>query len=101
MRSTSPYSGRMRENADQNNSKCGQFSRSEKCFPEKKSPLFGTPSYSSTEQKAADLVTFTEEILNGQLYFLCSAQKYFCGMTLYCNRDTDYIGSYDMSGDNK
>ena len=66
-----------------------------------KSPLFGAPSYSSTEQKAADLVTFTEEILNGQLYFLCSAQKYFCGMTLYCNRDTDYIGSYDMSGDNK
>ena len=33
--------------------------------------------------------------------FLCSAQKYFCGMTLYYNRDTDYVGSYDMSGDNK
>ena len=26
-------------------------------------------------QEAADLVTFTEEILNGKLHFLCSASK--------------------------
>ena len=26
-------------------------------------------------KKIADLVTFTEEILNGQLHFLCSARR--------------------------
>ena len=26
-------------------------------------------------QETADLVTFTEEIINGKLYFLCNAQS--------------------------
>ena len=38
----------------------------------------------------ADLVTFTEEILNGKLYFLCSARvslKYFVnGCSNYCEK---------------
>ena len=29
---------------------------------------------SRNPQETADLVTFTEEILNGKLHFLCSAQ---------------------------
>ena len=29
-------------------------------------------------QETADLVTFTEEILNGKLHFLCSATDVFC-----------------------
>ena len=33
-------------------------------------------------QFAADLVTFTEEILNGKLHFLCSAMPCFQIMTL-------------------
>ena len=52
-------------------------------------------------QKTVDLVAFTEEILNGKLHFLCSAQKYFCGVALYYNRYTEYRSSYDMSGDNE
>ena len=28
-------------------------------------------------QETADLVTFTEEILNGKLHFLCSAIKFY------------------------
>ena len=30
---------------------------------------------SPNPQETADLVTFTEDIPNGQLYFLCSARK--------------------------
>ena len=33
------------------------------------------------QQFPADLVTFTEKILNGKLHFLCSASG-FCGLTL-------------------
>ena len=29
-------------------------------------------AFSNTAQQTADLVTFTEEILNGKLHFLCS-----------------------------
>ena len=29
-------------------------------------------------QETADLVTFTEEILNGKLHFLCSVRKIRC-----------------------
>ena len=32
--------------------------------------------------ETADLVTFTEEVLNGKLHFLCSV-RYTCG----CNND--------------
>ena len=32
--------------------------------------------FSKFLQKTADLVTFTEEILNGKLHFLCSAFSY-------------------------
>ena len=30
-------------------------------------------------QETADLVTFSEEVLNGNLYFLCSVRKYQVG----------------------
>ena len=31
----------------------------------------GTNSFSDNDSETADLVTFTEEILNGKLHFLC------------------------------
>ena len=36
-------------------------------------------------QETADLVTFTEEILNGKLHFLCSDLTKFGTMVLYLN----------------
>ena len=37
---------------------------------------------SPNPQKAADLVTFIEEILNGKFHFLCSAMEVTQGMNL-------------------
>ena len=39
-------------------------------------------------QKSADLVTFTEDILNGKLQFLCAVQEY--GFSLILHRDIIY-----------
>ena len=36
-------------------------------------------------QKTADLVTFTEEVLNGKLYFLCSVNSDISGITNITN----------------
>ena len=38
-------------------------------------------------QETVDLVTFTEEIVNGKLYFLCS------GMIIYAKYERDWIWS--------
>ena len=43
------------------------------CFAKKKKKLHCTRKL----QESADLVTFTEEILNGKLHFLCNGQCYF------------------------
>ena len=32
--------------------------------------------FSKCDQETADLVTFTEEILNGELHFLCNERKH-------------------------
>ena len=34
----------------------------------------------SNPQETADLVTFTEETLNGKLHFLCSVKSYQCSL---------------------
>ena len=39
--------------------------------------------------KSADLVTFTEEILNGKLHFLCSA-KFFSSQRVSVMTDVNY-----------
>ena len=45
-------------------------------------------------QQTADLVTFTEEILNGKLYFFSSAPSHSVGYTLLSKdrqKSTNYI----------
>ena len=69
-----PYSVRIREKTDQKNSEHGHFS------PSERSLVLDTDSLKSkfhmimyaVEKETADLVTFTEEILNEKLHFLCS-----------------------------
>ena len=72
----SPYSVRMRENTDQNNSKCGQFSHSaifaEKFYHQTSTPQKIKLSITDFFCKCDQIRKKLQEILSGKLHFLCS-----------------------------
>ena len=48
-------------------------------------------------QETADLVTFTEEILNGNLHFLCSASICLTSSGMWINYFTDFTKKHIKS----